>query len=99
VEYLQLAGQQAVQHSANAEAIIHLTTALELLKTLPDTQSFPVSKLERLRACRQRAVKSQESSLSMVLVARQRAQLAEVVRDRQRFRVAVPLAGCVSQTD
>ena len=37
VEYLHLAGQQAVQRSANAEAISHLTTALELLKTLPDT--------------------------------------------------------------
>ncbi|MBI3301053.1 MAG: AAA family ATPase, partial [Deltaproteobacteria bacterium] len=37
VEYLQLAGQQAVQRSANAEAVSHLTTALELLKTLPDT--------------------------------------------------------------
>jgi predicted ATPase/class 3 adenylate cyclase len=35
--YLQLAGQQAVQRSANTEAISHLTTALELLKTLPDT--------------------------------------------------------------
>ena len=37
IEYLQLAGQQAVQRSANAEAISHLTAALELLKTLPDT--------------------------------------------------------------
>jgi predicted ATPase/class 3 adenylate cyclase len=37
VEYLQLAGQQAVQRSANAEAITHLTTALELLKSVPDT--------------------------------------------------------------
>ncbi len=37
VEYLHLAGQQAVQRSANAEAINHLTAALELLKTLPDT--------------------------------------------------------------
>jgi predicted ATPase len=37
VEYLGLAGQQAVQRSANTEAITHLTTALELLKTLPDT--------------------------------------------------------------
>jgi predicted ATPase len=37
VEYLGLAGQQATQRSANAEAISHLTTALELLKTLPDT--------------------------------------------------------------
>ena len=35
--YLQLAGQQAVQRSANAEAISDLTTALELLKTLPDS--------------------------------------------------------------
>ena len=38
VEYLHLAGQQAVQRSANAEAITHLTTALELLNTLPDTR-------------------------------------------------------------
>jgi predicted ATPase len=37
VDYLQLAGQQAAQRSANAEAITHLTVALELLKTLPDT--------------------------------------------------------------
>jgi class 3 adenylate cyclase/predicted ATPase len=38
VEYLGLAGQQAVQRSANTEAISHFNTALELLKTLPDTQ-------------------------------------------------------------
>ncbi|HEV8717266.1 MAG TPA: hypothetical protein VGX03_31160, partial [Candidatus Binatia bacterium] len=38
IEYLHLAGQQAVQRSANAEAITHLTTALELLTTLPDTR-------------------------------------------------------------
>ena len=37
VEYLSLAGQQAARQSANAEAINHLTAALELLKTLPDT--------------------------------------------------------------
>ncbi|MFQ5930123.1 MAG: adenylate/guanylate cyclase domain-containing protein, partial [Acidobacteriota bacterium] len=35
VEYLKLAGQQAVQRSANAEAISYFTSALELLKTLP----------------------------------------------------------------
>ena len=38
VEYLHLAGQQAVQRSANVEAITHLTTALDLLTTLPDTR-------------------------------------------------------------
>ena len=37
VEYLRLAGQQAVQRSAYAEAISHVTAALELLETLPDT--------------------------------------------------------------
>jgi class 3 adenylate cyclase/predicted ATPase len=37
VEYLGLAGQQATQRSAHTEAITHLTTALELLTTLPDT--------------------------------------------------------------
>jgi class 3 adenylate cyclase/predicted ATPase len=38
VEYLHLAGQQAVQRSANVEAITHLKTALDLLTTLPDTR-------------------------------------------------------------
>src|SRR5262249_51678144 len=37
MEYLYLAGQQAVQRSAHAEALSHFTTALELLQTLPDT--------------------------------------------------------------
>ena len=37
VEYLGLAGQQAARQSANADAITHLTTALALFKTLPDT--------------------------------------------------------------
>jgi class 3 adenylate cyclase/predicted ATPase len=37
VKYLHLAGQQAVQRSAYGEAISHLTAALELLTTLPET--------------------------------------------------------------
>jgi predicted ATPase len=37
VEYLRLAGEQATQRSAHAEALTHLATALELLNTLPDT--------------------------------------------------------------
>jgi predicted ATPase len=36
IEYLHLAGQQAVQRLAYAEAISHVTTAVELLETLPD---------------------------------------------------------------
>jgi class 3 adenylate cyclase/predicted ATPase len=37
IEYLQLAGQQAVQRSANAQAVSHLTSALALLTALPDS--------------------------------------------------------------
>jgi len=37
VKYLQLAGQQAIERSAHGEAIVHLDTALNLLKTLPET--------------------------------------------------------------
>jgi DNA-binding winged helix-turn-helix (wHTH) protein/predicted ATPase len=38
VQYLQQAGENATQRSAYVEAITHLTTALELLKMLPDTR-------------------------------------------------------------
>ena len=37
VEYLHLAGQQAMQRASYAEAVRHETAALELLKGLPDT--------------------------------------------------------------
>lgn len=36
VAYLHCAGQQALQRSAQAEAIRHLSTAIELLKRMPD---------------------------------------------------------------
>ena len=38
VDYLQRAGHQAVERSAYAEAISHLTTALDLLTTLPESR-------------------------------------------------------------
>src|SRR5262249_23745165 len=37
IPYWQQAGQKASQRSANTEAIAHLTTGQELLKTLPDS--------------------------------------------------------------
>jgi len=37
LEYLHLAGQQALQRSANAEAIIQLSAAIDLLHSLPET--------------------------------------------------------------
>ncbi len=37
IAYWQQAGQRSVERSANKEAIVHFTKALELLNTLPDT--------------------------------------------------------------
>jgi predicted ATPase len=68
VDYLQLAGQQAVQRSAHAEAITHLTTALELLKTLPNT-----------RECRQRELALQ-TALGVPLIATKGWAAPEVER-------------------
>jgi predicted ATPase/class 3 adenylate cyclase len=39
VDYLHRAGQQAVERSAYAEAVSHLTTALDLLTTLPESRA------------------------------------------------------------
>src|SRR6516165_4362592 len=44
--YWQRAGQLALQRSANPEALGHLTTALELLATLPDTPSRAQQELD-----------------------------------------------------
>jgi tetratricopeptide (TPR) repeat protein len=45
VEYLQKAGQQAAQRSANTEAITHLTAALDLLLTQPETRERAAQEL------------------------------------------------------
>ena len=39
IPYWQQAGQHAIQRSANEEAATHLTTGLELIKTLPQRRS------------------------------------------------------------
>lgn len=43
--YWQRAGQRALQRSANAEAVNHLTRGLEVLKTLPDSNERAQSEL------------------------------------------------------
>jgi class 3 adenylate cyclase/predicted ATPase len=46
VAYWQKAGQHAVERSAYAEAIVHLSKGLEVLKTLPDTPGHLHRELE-----------------------------------------------------
>ena len=46
IPYWQAAGQQALQRSANPEAVQHLTTGLALLATLPDTPARAQQELD-----------------------------------------------------
>jgi predicted ATPase len=46
VNYLRLAGEQATQRSANAEAVMHFTDALKLLPSMPETSERRRQELE-----------------------------------------------------
>ncbi len=46
VQYMGLAGEQALNRSAFAEAFAHLTAGLELLKTLPDSPARDAQELQ-----------------------------------------------------
>jgi predicted ATPase len=46
VDYLRKAAQRSIERSANAEAIGHLTSAIELLQSLPDSQQRKCVRLD-----------------------------------------------------
>ncbi len=74
VDYWQRAGQRAAQRSAYAETIAHLSRALELLKTLPDT------------AERARQELGVQTALGPALIASRGFAAAEVERACARAR-------------
>ena len=74
IPYWQQAGQNAAQRSANAEASTHLTTALELLQTLPDT---PARKRDELTI---------QLALGVVLIATKGFAASEVESTYARAR-------------
>ena len=74
VDYLQLAGQQAVERSAYAEAVGHLTTALDLLTALPESHARSQQEL------------TVQMTLGMALRATKGANAPEVERLYTRAR-------------
>jgi class 3 adenylate cyclase/predicted ATPase len=95
VEYLQRAGQQAVQRSAHAEAISHVTTALDLLRTLPDTiergRQELVLQTTLAQACK--AIKGMASPEVERAATRARELGQQVGETRQLFPVLAMLEG------
>jgi DNA-binding winged helix-turn-helix (wHTH) protein/class 3 adenylate cyclase/predicted ATPase len=89
VDYLQRAGLQAVERSAYAEAVSHLTTALDLLIALPETR--PRSQLEldvrMTLGIALRATKGQGAPEVERLYTRARELCEQVGEPSQLFRV------------
>jgi predicted ATPase len=89
VDYLQRAGQQAVERSAYAEAISHLTTGLDLLTTLPESRERSQQELDvqMTLGIALRVIKGQAAPAVEKLYTRARALCEQVGESSQLFRV------------
>jgi predicted ATPase/class 3 adenylate cyclase len=89
VGYWQRAGQQAVEHSAYAEAVSHLTAALDLLATLPETRERSQQELvvQMTLGMALRATKGQVAPEVERLYTRARELCEQVGEPQQLFRV------------
>ena len=87
IAYWQRAGQQATERSANLEAVQHLTTALSLLATLPETSARAQQELELQLALGAvlSATKGQAAPEVEHTYARARALCAQVSATPQLF--------------
>src|SRR5215216_450196 len=84
ISYWQLGGKKAIQRSANAEAICHLTKGLELLKNLPRTPMRIQQELELL------------TTLGPALMATKGPGAADVKKAYDRARVLCEHVGQTS---
>jgi predicted ATPase len=93
VDYLQHAGQQAVERSAYAEAVSLLTTALDLLTTLPETRERSQQELGVLMSLGAvlRVTKGQAAPEVERLYTRARELSEQVGEPQQLFRVLLGL--------
>jgi predicted ATPase len=87
VAYWQRAGQQATERSANLEAVQHLTTALSLLATLPETAARAQQELglQLALGAASTATKGQAAPEVEQTYARARALCAQVSDTLQLF--------------
>ena len=89
VDYLHRAGQQAVERSAYAEAVSHLTTALDLLTTLPESRARSQQELvvQMTLGMALRVTKGQAAPEVERLYTRARELCEQVGEPPQLFRV------------
>jgi predicted ATPase len=95
IDYLDRAGHQAVERSVYAEAVSHLTAALELLATLPESHERSQQELavQMTLGMALRATKGSGAPEVERLYTRTRALCEEVGEPQQLFRVLWGLWG------
>ena len=96
IEYLGMAGQRAIEHSSNPEAIGHLKHALELLHSLPvDLEHAQVAlKLEVMLAQAMIASKGYSSPETMEVLLRAKKLITEATETSQRFMILYGMWAC-----
>jgi class 3 adenylate cyclase/predicted ATPase len=96
VEYLRMAGQRAIERSANVEAIGHLKRALELLHSLPaDSEHAQVAlKLEVMLAQAMIAARGYSSPETMKVLLRAKKLITEATDASQRFTIFYGMWAC-----
>jgi predicted ATPase len=100
IHYLKQAGQRAIERSANAAAIVHLTRALELLQSLADSPLRKRAKLSLQVMLSQAIIVSYgyAAPRTQETIARAKALLDESTDRSQRFSIlyGVWASHCVS---
>jgi predicted ATPase len=101
IPYWQQAGQRAIQRSANEEAVTHLTTGIDLLKTLPQTADRPLQELTLQTALGTALLVTKGLGAHEMRAVYDRArQLCLQVGDApQRFRILLGLSGYYLQQE
>jgi predicted ATPase/class 3 adenylate cyclase len=96
IDYLRLAGQRAIERSANAEAIGHLKHALKLLESLPagGQRTRVAFGLEALLAQALIAARGYAAAETKETLLRARALLDDSTEPSQKFAVLYGLWAC-----
>jgi class 3 adenylate cyclase/predicted ATPase len=96
IEYLRLAGQRAIERSANPEAIGHLKRALEMLHSLPaDFEHAQVAlKLEVMLAQAMIAGRGYSSPETMKVLLRAKKLITEATETSLRFTIFYGMWAC-----
>ena len=96
IDYLRKAGKRAIERSANAEAIVHLQRALELVRSLPESSAHRqvALDLEVMLAQAMIAGRGYAAPDTMEVLLRAKSLISESTEISQKFVILYGLWAC-----